>query len=132
MAQQKHDIQTLADIKNLVDTFYGKVRLDALIGPIFDERIQDRWPQHLEKMYTFWQTILLEEHTYFGAPFPPHAQLPIEKEHFDKWLQIFHATLEELFEGKIADEAKWRANKMAQMFQYKLQYFRERPDNALI
>ncbi|MBS1736385.1 MAG: group III truncated hemoglobin, partial [Bacteroidetes bacterium] len=124
MAQQKHDIQTLADIKNLVDTFYGKVRLDALIGPIFDERIQDRWPQHLEKMYTFWQTILLEEHTYFDAPFPPHAQLPIEKEHFDKWLQIFHATLEELFEGKIADEAKWRANKMAQMFQYKLQYFR--------
>lgn len=132
MEQQKHDIQTLADIKNLVDTFYGKVRLDALIGPIFDERIQDRWPQHLEKMYTFWQTILLEEHTYNGAPFPPHAQLPIEKEHFDKWLQIFHATLAELFEGKIADEAKWRANKMAQMFQYKLQYFRERPDNALI
>ncbi len=73
------DIVSLDDVKNLVDTFYGKVRQDELIGPIFDERIQDRWPQHLEKMYTFWQTILLGEHTYYGASFPPHAQLPVEK-----------------------------------------------------
>ena len=67
------EILSLDDIKKLVDTFYGKVRNDALIGPIFNEKIQDRWPQHLEKMYTFWQTILLGEHTYFGSPFPPRC-----------------------------------------------------------
>ncbi|EPB65566.1 hypothetical protein ANCCEY_15368, partial [Ancylostoma ceylanicum] len=34
-------------------------------------------------MYRFWQTILLDEHTYYGAPFPPHARMPLEQHHFD-------------------------------------------------
>jgi hemoglobin len=126
------DILSLDDVKNLVDTFYGKVRQDELIGPIFDERIQDRWPQHLEKMYTFWQTILLGEHTYYGAPFPPHAQLPVEKIHFERWLFLFKETLDALFEGKTAEEAKWRADKMAEMFQYKIQHYRNNAGKSLI
>ena len=77
------DILTLEDCKTLVDNFYGKVRKDPLIGPIFDAVIQDRWPEHLEKMYRFWQTVLLEDHTYFGSPFPPHATLPVEWTHFE-------------------------------------------------
>ncbi|MFD2145824.1 group III truncated hemoglobin [Mucilaginibacter antarcticus] len=62
-------ILTLDDIKLLVDTFYDRIRTDELLAPIFNQRIQDRWPIHLEKMYKFWQTVLLEEHTYFGSPF---------------------------------------------------------------
>lgn len=119
------DILTLEDVKKLVDTFYGKVRNDGLLAPIFNERIQDRWPQHLEKMYTFWQTLLLEEHTYFGSPFPPHAGLPVEHTHFAQWMQLFTETVDELFEGEKAREAKWRAGKMAEMFEYKIKYFRE-------
>ncbi len=126
------DILSLDDIKNLVDTFYGKVRQDELIGPIFDERIQDRWPQHLAKMYTFWQTILLGEHTYSGSPFPPHAQLPIEPVHFERWLLLFKETLDSLFEGKTAKEAKWRADRMAEMFQYKIQHYRNSAGKSLI
>lgn len=132
MNTSSRDILSLDDIKNLVDSFYGKVRKDELIGSIFNERIQDRWPTHLAKMYTFWQTVLLGEHTYYGSPFPPHAQLPIEEEHFNKWLELFYETLDEHFTGKIAEEAKWRANKMAQMFQYKLQYYKNSPDKSLI
>ncbi|MEO5500262.1 MAG: group III truncated hemoglobin [Ginsengibacter sp.] len=132
MSTATQDILSLDDIKNLVDSFYGKVRKDELIGPIFNERIQDRWPTHLAKMYTFWQTVLLGEHTYYGSPFPPHAQLPIAEEHFNKWLELFFETLDEHFTGKIAEEAKWRANKMAQMFQYKLQYYKNSPDKSLI
>lgn len=118
------DITTLSDIKLLVDTFYDRVREDELIGPIFDRVVQDRWPGHLEKMYRFWQTVLLSEHTYQGSPFPPHSKLPIEKEHFDRWLSLFSETLRELFSGEKADEALWRAEKMAQMFQFKIDYFR--------
>ena len=132
MAQEKKDILSLDDIKLLVDTFYDKVREDKLIGPIFDERIQDRWPQHLAKMYTFWQTVLLGEHTYYGSPFPPHAQLPVEKEHFERWLSLFSNTLQELFSGEIADEAMWRANKMAVMFQYKIEHYRNNATKSLI
>ncbi len=122
---ERRDIQTLEDIKLLVDTFYGNVRRNELIGPVFNERIGDRWPEHLDKMYRFWQTILLEEHTYHGSPFPPHIQLPISGGHFDTWLTIFYSTVDELFAGEKADEAKWRGGKMAEMFRYKLDYIRE-------
>jgi hemoglobin len=132
LTQEKKDILQLEDVKLLVDTFYGKVREDELIGPIFNDRIQDRWPQHLAKMYTFWQTVLLGEHTYYGSPFPPHAKLPVEKEHFDRWLELFSQTLEELFTGEVASEAMWRANKMAEMFQYKIGHYRQNAANSLI
>jgi len=119
------DIEKLEDVKNLVDSFYGKVREDELIGHIFNDVIQDRWPEHLEKMYRFWQTILLEEHTYSGRPFVPHMKLPVEREHFNRWLELFFETVDELFAGKKADLAKWQGNRMAEMFQLKIAYFRE-------
>lgn len=124
------DITTLEDIKLLVDTFYSKVQKDEFIGPIFNEKIGDRWPEHLEKMYRFWQTILLEVHTYSGSPFPPHKQLPVAKAHFDRWMEIFTTTTDELFDGVIAEEAKIRAKNMAEMFNYKIDYFRNAAQNG--
>ena len=121
----KKDITTLVDIKTMVNSFYSQVRENELIGPIFDEVIQDRWGVHLEKMYTFWQTILFEEHTYFGSPFPPHAKLPVEAKHFEQWVSIFNQNMDNLFEGPKAEEAKWRAAKMAQMFQIKIEHIQQ-------
>ncbi|EIA08835.1 group III truncated hemoglobin [Flavobacterium frigoris] len=122
---QNKDITALEDIKLLVDTFYGKVQKDDFIGSIFNEKIANRWPEHLGKMYRFWQTILLEQHTYTGSPFPPHKHLPIDKVHFDRWMEIFIETVDTLFTGAIADEAKLRAKNMAEMFNYKINYFRD-------
>ncbi len=119
----KSDIEKLEDIQLLVDTFYGKVQKDVLIGPIFWGVIKD-WVPHLHKMYSFWQTVLLNEHTYNGSPFPPHAQLPLEEKHFNRWLELFNETVDALFAGKTADEAKWRAEKMAAMFQHKIAFYR--------
>ena len=124
----KQDIQTLDDIKLLVDEFYRIVRSDTTIGPIFQDRIQNNWAVHLEKMYTFWQTLLLDQHSYFGSPFPPHINLPIEEKHFAQWLKLFEATVDDLFAGEKAQEAKWRAQKMAQMFQFKLDYLNANPN----
>jgi hemoglobin len=120
----KGDIATLEDIQVLVDSFYGKVRIHPLLGGIFNGVIQDRWPQHLEKMYRFWQTVLLGEHSYHGGPFPPHARLPIDQEHFDAWLGLWHETVDQHFSGAKAEEAKWRGDKMALMFLSKIRYFR--------
>ncbi|RYU86491.1 group III truncated hemoglobin [Mucilaginibacter terrigena] len=124
-------ILTVEDIKLLVDAFYQRVQSDELLGPIFNERIQDRWPIHLEKMYRFWQTVLLEEYTYNGRPFPPHAHLPVGPEHFAHWLELFNKTVDQLFAGEKADEAKWRADKMATMFMAKIEYFRNNPLNIV-
>lgn len=122
------DISNLDDIKLLVNTFYDKVQKDDLIGPIFNEKMLGRWPEHLEKMYRFWQTLLLEQHTYSGSPFPPHKHLPVNQSHFDRWMEIFTTVVDSLFVGKLAEEAKVRAANMAYMFNYKIEYFRN-PEN---
>jgi len=132
MEQYKNDIATLEDIKLLVDSFYAKIRIDMLLGGIFNGVIKDRWPQHLEKMYTFWQTVLLEEYTYKGTPFPPHAQLPVEQHHFDRWLELFNATVDENFAGEKAERAKWQGQRMAEMFLSKIIYYRDRNSTPLI
>ena len=123
----QHDILTLEDVIQLVDTFYAKVQQDPLLAPIFKERIENRWPEHLEKMYCFWQTVLLDKQTYNGSPFPPHAKLPIGREHFRQWLSLFTQTVKDLFKGQKATEAIWRAEKMAQMFEYKLEHYKRNP-----
>lgn len=126
------EILNLDDVKLLVDSFYSKVQKDELLKNIFNNVIKDRWPEHLEKMYTFWQTVLLDEHTYYGAPFVPHANLPVDKKHFDRWLALFYKTLDELFVGEKAEEARWRATKMAQMFQLKIAHYQQTNSKPLI
>ncbi len=128
----KKDITTLQDVKLLVDTFYGKVRENGLLKDIFNNKIQDRWPQHLEKMYRFWQTVLLEEHTYFGSPFVPHAQLPVGKEHFNQWLELFNSTVDELFEGATANRAKWQGDRMAEMFHTKIEFYKTNSQTPIL
>ncbi len=73
----KKDIVTFQDIQVLVNSFYDKVQKDELLAPIFNNVIQNHWSEHLEKMYRFWETVLLDANTYFGAPFLPHANLPV-------------------------------------------------------
>jgi len=118
------DITDIDDICLLVDAFYESIRSNGLLGPIFNSVIGDRWPQHLEKMYRFWETVLLDRHTYYGAPFAPHARLPVAQQHFDTWLKLWHQTIDRFFKGPVADEAKWRGDKMAVMFLSKINYFR--------
>lgn len=129
--QHPTEILTLADIKLLVDTFYQRIKDDELLAPIFNERIQDRWPEHLEKMYKFWQTVLLDQHTYLGAPFAPHAHLPIDATHFNQWMALFTKTVDELFTGLKAEEAKWRAAKMAELFEAKITHIKNNPLSIL-
>lgn len=121
----KRDIQNIEDIQLMVNTFYERIRENDLLSPIFKDRIENRWPEHLEKMYRFWQTILLEEHTYHGAPFPPHATMPIEERHFVVWVENWTGTVNEFFEGPIAEEAKRRGALMAAIFNSKLDYFKK-------
>lgn len=129
---KEKDIASIEDIKLLVDAFYGKIMTDLLLGGIFNNVIKDRWPEHLEKMYRFWQTVLLGQHTYYGSPFPPHARLPIEQMHFDVWLKLWYETIDEHFTGAKAEEAKWRGDKMAVMFLYKIEYYRNNSATPLL
>jgi hemoglobin len=110
------DIQTAADIKILVDGFYEKVNDDPLLGPIFNEVAGVDWPAHLETLYAFWESMLFGTASYQGAPFPKHSVLPVEKAHFDRWLELFLGTVDENFSGPKAEEAKGRALSIADTF----------------
>ncbi|MEX2380509.1 MAG: group III truncated hemoglobin [Vicingaceae bacterium] len=131
MSNQK-EIETLEDVQLLVDNFYGKVREDKLLKDIFNHVIQDQWPEHLEKMYRFWQTVLLNEHTYFGSPFVPHAKLPLSQKHFDRWLQLFRKTLNDHFFGNVAKKAEIQAERMAVMFLHKIEHYRSNPNKEIL
>jgi hemoglobin len=118
------EIEDLDHVKLLVNSFYDKVRNDDLLKDIFNNVIQDQWPSHLEKMYRFWQTVLLEEYTYQGSPFLPHASLPVQKIHFDRWLFLFNETIDEHFKGEKAERAKWQGERMAIMFLSKIEMYK--------
>ncbi len=124
-------IENIEDIQLLVDTFYTKIREENELGQIFNDRIEDRWPQHLEKMVRFWQTVLLDEHTYYGSPFMPHANLPVDAHHFDRWVELFNETVDSLFFGEKAERAKWQGNRMAVMFNAKINYYRDHNSTPL-
>lgn len=120
------DIQNKEDVKKFVDAFYQKVALDQLLGPVFAAKIPNGdWTVHLERMYGFWNTILFDVREYSGNPFSQHASLPIDGQHFQRWLDLFNATIDEQFAGEHAEEVKERAHKMGLLFESKLAYLRQ-------
>ncbi len=78
-------------IRRLVHSFYDRIRTDAVLGPIFAERIAD-WEPHLARMCAFWSSVTLMTGRYHGRPMQAHAPLSIDASHFDRWLGLFAAT----------------------------------------
>ena len=60
-------------LKILVDLFYGRVRQDPLIGPVFNGAIHD-WDEHLDKLQAFWSSVMLTSGRYKGRPLPAHIK----------------------------------------------------------
>lgn len=120
----KEEIKELQDIKILVDTFHARVAQDELLAPIFHDRIKDM-PAHLERMYQFWQGILLDQSdSYDHTPLSKHADLPLMNQHFVRWQSLFLDTIDELYSGPSADRAKVRVISMAEEFQNRLEMLR--------
>lgn len=131
----KNDISRPEDIRLMVNTFYNKVQADGLLGPVFNEVARVGWDNHLPVMYTFWENLLLGTARYNGRPFPKHAPLPINPAHFLKWIELFEATVDELFSGEKAEEAKGRARAIALVFMGKMGLLKEEgwaaPENRI-
>ena len=101
-----HDIQTSGNVHTLVRVFYNKIMADELLSPFFAKL---DWDEHLPKMEKFWRFALLSEEGYTTNVTEKHLQMPLKKAHFDRWLALFNQTLDELFEGELASQAKQRA-----------------------
>lgn len=116
----KKEIIGHADIRQLVDTFYNRAKKDELLAPIFAGRFSGHGDT-LDPLYRYWQTILTDQEVETEVPFPKHANLPLTHQHFDRWLSLFHETVDELFTGAVAEKAKFRAIKMSEIFRYKME-----------
>mgnify|MGYP003893985171 CR=1 FL=1 len=122
----KKDIATREDIVLLVNTFYEKLQLNNELDYVFNGVAKLDWDKHLPKMYDFWEAIIFKNPIYSGNPMEVHKQLNekinLTKSMFENWLSLFNATIDELFEGKNAHEAKTRALSIATMIQMKTIY----------
>ncbi|MEQ8337433.1 MAG: group III truncated hemoglobin [Cyclobacteriaceae bacterium] len=121
----KKDIEDRGDIELLVNTFYDQARLNPVIGPVFNEIAKVDWESHLPRMYAFWASMLLGDHSYTGNPMQKHIELSkltrLSEVEFSEWLSIFKSTTDQLFEGPKAEEAKTRADNIARLMLHKIQ-----------
>lgn len=103
-----------AFIGRLVRNFYGRVRSDERLGPIFEGVIGDHWEPHLEKMTDFWCSVVLKSRDYQGRPVPAHLKLKqVREEDFDIWLSIFRRTSRDLCPPGVAEVFIDRAERIA-------------------
>ena len=124
MKIEKHDIENRGDIEKLINSFYDKVKRDEVIGFIFNDVAKVNWEKHLPVMYGFWENIIFFKNTYSGNPMLVHLHLneiiKLRKEHFERWLQLFTNTVDELFEGEKAALAKEKAISIATIMKTKI------------
>ncbi len=105
------DIKTDADIALLVKVFEQKAQQHALAtpGPVAEQEKQERL------MFRYWRSVLLEAKPYLQHPLVPYAFLQIPAGHIGRWIHLFYETLEENFNGSLADIAKARASNLARL-----------------
>lgn len=111
-----HPAITEAMIANLVRIFYTRARRDALIGPVFMEAVAD-WEEHIGRITDFWSNVMLRTGRYDGRPMRPHLILPLTGAHFDRWLELFEATAQEICPPDIAFAFMIRARRIADSFE---------------
>ncbi|MBR9824737.1 MAG: group III truncated hemoglobin [Alphaproteobacteria bacterium] len=113
-----------AFISNLVETFYGHIRRDERLGPIFEQQIGDNWEPHLATMKTFWGSLVFHDGQYAGRPMPAHLRLKdAVPEDFQIWLGLFERTLDEIDAGEEAYRFFLeRADRIGRSFQMHMFY----------
>jgi hemoglobin len=111
-------------IPEMVRRFYADVAQDDLLGPVFNDVAQVDWGEHLVKLTAFWRRALLGQPGYSGNPFRAHALIharqPFTRDHFDRWLSLFHETIELGWSGPLADRAHALAEQVARVHRHQL------------
>ena len=123
------DLCTEDEIAHLVHSFYGRVRGDGALGPVFAAHVKD-WDTHLAKMVDFWSSALRGTARFRGTPMPKHIALPgLSAELFGRWLALFDQTTAALQNAPMRERANELARRIAESLWYGYQLSRD--GNAL-
>ena len=117
----RRDIVSAEDVRQLVGDFYARIMRDPAIGHFFTHL---DLAAHLPRIEAFWRMVLLGDRSYVGDPMTAHIRLDqrhrMEQRHFDAWLRHWEDTVDELFAGPNAEEAKARARTIAPVMLHKV------------
>jgi len=118
------DITNRSDIDLLVNAFYQKALKDSTIGYIFTEVSNINLEEHLPMICLFWESILLDKKGYKGNPMLKHIELNRKEKltsvHFDRWIELWEASVKEYFTGKVAEKAVSQAKSIKVLMMYKI------------
>ena len=114
------DVESRADIDRLMEIFYQRALGDDVIGYIFTDVAKLDLEHHLPIIGDFWESLLFGTPAYQKHGRNPmlvhkdlHAKSELTREHFERWLEIFTATVDDLFRGENAEHLKLRASAIA-------------------
>ena len=122
----RHAKPSVESLTALVHGFYADVRADALLGPVFEAALRDRWEPHLARMVDFWSTVALGSKSFKGNVFTKHMALTgVTPAHFAAWVRLWGEHTERLFAPQVAQGLQVAAHGIARnLFQG---YFGSKP-----
>lgn len=108
----------------MVARFYAEVAQDALLGPVFNDVARVDWADHIPKLTAFWCRALFAQPGYEGNPYRAHREVharhPFTAAHFERWLELFHDTLDLGWAGPQVARAKALATRVADVHRRQL------------
>ncbi len=120
---EKKDIEGREDLFLLMKSFYEKLLADPSISYLFTEVANIDLDHHLPILVDFWDSVLFQSDTYrknaMQVHMALHSKSPLANHHFKTWLRHFNETVDQLFEGEKAFQAKQRALSIATMIELK-------------
>lgn len=120
----KRDVCDRGDIEKIVSLFYKRVRSDKDIAFFFSHLASMDWERHLSLMSSFWENVLFYTGNYEGDPLITHKRIqqrtPTQPIHFETWLRLFFAAVDQVFEGDNAEKMKNHARAIAQVLQIRM------------
>ena len=110
-----------AALERLIPIFYDRVRDDPELGPVFNDAIDD-WPEHLDKLVSFWSSVMLTSGRYKGSPMVAHLKhrTRITPELFDRWLALWAITTDEAMAPDAAAALQAKAARISESLQLAL------------
>ncbi|MEE9371747.1 MAG: group III truncated hemoglobin [Saprospiraceae bacterium] len=121
----KLDIRNRKDIEVLVEKFYCSLLDDELLGVFFTKVVDLDLKEHLPIITNFWSNILFHDMSYKRNVMLKHIDIHkikrLEKKHFHRWIELWKQSIDLSHEGKLAEEAKKRADLMMQLMMIKVQ-----------
>lgn len=129
------DLDSRGAIHDLVVAFYREIVFDELLEHVFGEVAEVDWAVHIPHLIDYWSRVLLGERGYDGAIVRAHAHVhsiePLRLEHFERWYDLWVASIDATWSGPHAEQAKRHAVLIGGVLSSRLIGVRWEPDQGI-